>query len=64
MATRKAIVDSLILLLSLLGFVLVIYTNNSKLDTIGISLLILAVVFIFWRELAYSLVTRIQAWFS
>lgn len=63
MVTRKEIVDFMIVALSLIGFVMVIYASNKILTFVGLLLVILSVIFIFWKELAYALVKHIQAWF-
>ncbi|MBI5003166.1 hypothetical protein HZC31_07305 [Candidatus Woesearchaeota archaeon] len=60
MVTRKAIVDFMIVFLSLIGFGLVIYGSKQIVIYSGFFLVIVSVVFIFWKELAYAMVKKIQ----
>ena len=60
MATRKAIVDFIIVFLSISGFGLVIYGSNQILIYLGFFLVIVSLIFIFWKELAYAIVKKFQ----
>ena len=60
MATRKAIVDFIIVFLSLIGFGLVIYGSKQIVVYLGFFLVIISIIFIFWKDLAYAIVKKIQ----